>query len=53
MDKIDELWMKMKHVAHKNGLNIVSKGDKEVIVDKVNKQFFVKCRAGDLQEVEI
>jgi len=48
-DRIDELWDKMKLFAIEKDMIIKQQGDKEIIIDKINKSFYMKCRARDVR----
>lgn len=49
MKDIDEIWDKMKKVAFEKKLDYVTKDGKEIIIDKVNKAFYMKCKARDFR----
>ena len=46
---IEELWIIMKKTALKEGMKIGGSNGKEIIIDTIGKQIFIKLRAGDLK----
>jgi hypothetical protein len=50
---LNEVWEWMKKVAREKELNYIEKDGKEIIIDKNNKTFFLKCKAKYFQEPRI
>ena len=53
MNKLNKLWDEMVKWSFEMKMDYIIKDGKEIIIDRKNKQFFIKCRAKDLQNTEI
>ena len=45
----EEIWNKLKQKSSQRVV-IIKQGEKEMLIDKENKLFAVKCKAGDLKK---
>ena len=50
---LDEVWEWLKKTAKEKKLDYIAKDGKEVIRDRKNKVFYIKCQAKDFQKTRV